>query len=197
MTKYILNSGGLRNSADRGRKFFEEVFAGLEENPKLLICNFGVPREYWEIQYEQSLKYFNDFFGDVDPVLFLAFPEKFEEQVKECDAIYIYGGDDHLLQYWLKKLDLPKIWDGKVVATNSASSHAMAKSFWTCDWRECMHGLGIVPIKFIAHYNSAYGETDPRGPIDWENAKIELENFGDKALPIYALKEGEFVVFEV
>jgi|GEM_PF-2506648 len=41
MTKYILNSGGVRNSADKGRKFFEEVFRGLGKNPRLLICNFA------------------------------------------------------------------------------------------------------------------------------------------------------------
>jgi len=38
---------------------------------------------------------------------------------------------------------------------------------------------------------------DPRGSIDWESAKKELENFGDKSLPIYALEEGEFAIFEV
>lgn len=60
-----------------------------------------------------------------------------------------------------------------------------------------MDGMGILPIKFIAHFNSEYGITDPRGPIDWKIAKIELENFGDRNLPVYALEEGEFEVFEV
>ena len=197
MTKYILNSSGVRNSADKGRKFFEEVFKGLEKNPRLLICNFAQPREDWEVRYADFVQYFEDLFGDVAPVLTLAFPENFEDQIKECDVIYMHGGDDHLVQYWLKKFDFPKIWEGKVVVTNSASSNALAQSFWTCDWRKCMDGLGILPIKFIPHYNSTYGATDPRGPIDWESAKKELENFGDKSLPIYALKEGEFTVFEM
>ena len=197
MTKYILNSGGVRNSADRGLKFFEEVFRGLGKNPRLLICNFAQLREDWETKYAQDLQYFENFFGENKPALILAFPEKFKAQLKACDAVYIHGGDDHLVQHWLRQFDLPKIWEGKVVVTNSASSNALAQSFWTCDWRKCMDGLGILPIKFIPHYKSTYGETDPRGPIDWAEAKKELENFGDKSLPIYALEEGEFAVFEV
>ena len=122
--------------------------------------------------------------SDIEPVFEMAMPDKFEEQLQQNDAIYIHGGDDHLMQYWLKQFDIPKIWDGKVVATNSASSHALSKHFWTCDWRQLMDGLGILPIKFLAHYKSEYGEDDPRGPIDWGTALKELESYGDTSLPI-------------
>jgi hypothetical protein len=100
------------------------------------------------------------------------------------------------VQYWLGKFDLPKIWDGKVIATSSASSHALSKQYWTCDWRKCNEGLGILPIKFLAHFKSEYGTSDPRGPIDWDKARKELEEFGDKSLQIYALEEGDFEIFE-
>jgi hypothetical protein len=126
----------------------------------------------------------------------LALPDDFENQIKNSDAIFIHGGDDHLIQYWFKKFDLPKIWDGKVVATSSASSDAMAQCFWTGDWREIMKGLGILPIKFLAHFESTYGSEDSRGPIDWQKAYKDLEEYGDTTLPIHALKEGEFVVIE-
>jgi len=59
-----------------------------------------------------------------------------------------------------------------------------------------MLGLGILPIRFIAHFNSNYGTSDPRGPIDWNEAYAQLEKYGDITLPIIALEEGEFVVFE-
>jgi hypothetical protein len=60
-----------------------------------------------------------------------------------------------------------------------------------------MDGMGILPIKFIPHYNSAYGSDDPyRGRIDWKQAKNELMHYGDESLPIYAVEEGDFVVFE-
>ena len=59
-----------------------------------------------------------------------------------------------------------------------------------------MDGLGILPIKFLPHYQSDYGKNDSRGPIDWEKGRLELKNYADQSLPVYALKEGEFVVIE-
>jgi len=194
MTKYILNSGGIRNNIEGGKKFFAEAVKDLGNNPKILICLFAYPREHWEKKIEE-IKHNNLYSEEVNPSFSLAIPDIFEEQIKDNDIIYIYGGDDHLLQYWLKKFDIPNIWKDKVIITNSAGSNAMVKYFWTCDWRKCMDGLGILPIKFIPHYQSSFGSDDPRGPINWEQAYKELKGYKED-LPIYALKEGEFVVFE-
>ena len=197
MTKYVLNSGRAMTSADKGRKFFEEVFKGPGNNPRLLICNFAQAREKWEEKFANDVQYFKEVFADIDPILTLAYPDKFEEQIRQSDAIFIHGGDDHLIQYWLRKFDIPKIWETKVVAGSSAGSDVLVKHFWTCDWRQCFDGLGILPIKFIAHYKSEYGINDPRGPVDWEKGHEELEKYGDVNLSIYALEEGVFEVFEI
>ena len=132
----------------------------------------------------------------VTPSFELAMPATFEEQSNQANVIYFHGGDDHLLRYWMNQYDLPKLFKEKVVATNSASSGMLAAHYWTCDWRECAGGLGILPIKFIPHYQSAFGIDDPRGSIDWQKAYEELSAYGDASLPIHALKEGEFEVFE-
>ncbi len=197
-TKYVLNSGGIRNNSELKKKFHRELIEGLRPEPKFLLCNFGQGREYWEDKFEgYSASIAEDMPDDVRPTFELAMPATFSEQSKNADVIYIHGGDDHLMQYWLKQLDVPATWEGKVVATNSGSSDAITKSYWTCDWRECGDGLGILPIKFLPHYLSDFGTDDPRGPIDWEQAKRELEEYGDTSLPVYALKESEFEVFEV
>ncbi len=101
-----------------------------------------------------------------------------------------------MLRFWFDQFDLEKIFEGKVVATSSAGSSILTTFSWTCDWRDCLEGLRILPIKFIPHFNGTYGNNDPRGPIDWENAKKELEEYGDKSLPIHALEEGDFIVIE-
>lgn len=194
MTKYILNSGGIRKNPEGGKRFFAEAVKGLDKNPKILICLFALPREYWEKKIDE-VKQENLYPEDTVPVFELAFPDKFIEQIKNSDVIYIYGGDDYLLQYWFSKFDIPKIWEGKVVATNSASSNLLSKYFWTCDWRKCMDGFGILPIKFFPHYKSSYGDKDPQGPIDWEKSLQKLKDYKEE-LPIYALAEGEFKVFE-
>lgn len=197
MTKYLLNSGGIRNSADKGKKFFNAIIEDLGSKPHILFCFFAVPREDWEEKYEEYVAGFSkQLQKDRKPSFELAFPDEFSQQIKKADAIYIHGGDDHLLQYWLRQFPLPKLWEGKVVATNSASSNALSTHFWTCDWRKCMDGFGILPIKFLAHFDSEYGKDDPRGQIDWQQAKNDLENYGDKSLPVYSLKEGEFISFD-
>ena len=197
MVKYVLNSGGIGNNPELGKKFFAEVVDGLGNSPKVLLCFFAQKREEWEERFSSSSINLKEYMpSGVEPTFELAFPQTFEEQIKNADAVYIPGGDDHLVQYWLRQFDIPQIWDGKVVATNSASSHALSSQFWTCDWRMCMNGLEILPIRFLAHYESEYGAEDPRGPIDWQKAYKELESFGDTSLPIHALREGEFIVIQ-
>jgi peptidase E len=194
MTKYVLNSGGVRNYPEKAKKFFAEIVEGIGNNPRILICAFAQPREDWDRNFKEDIEGRFKFFPEgLNPTFELAFPETFEEQVKNADVVFIHGGDDHLLQYWLRKFDLPRIWSGKVISTSSASSNAMCKYFWTCDWRTCMDGLGILPLKFLPHYQSAYGDDDSRGPINWEQGLEELKKY-KKELPIYALKEGEYVV---
>ncbi len=132
----------------------------------------------------------------VEPEFVLAIPDNFDQQCTKTDVIYFHGGDDYLLQYWMRKFDLSKIFEDKIVATNSGSSDMLSKYYWTCDWRECQEGFGVLPIKFIPHYDSSFGSDDPRGPVDWNKAMEELKDFGEPDLPIYALHEGDYIVFE-
>ena len=97
----------------------------------------------------------------------------------------------------MRQYDTTKLFKDKVVATNSASSDMLATHYWTCDWRQCGDGFGILPIKFIPHYKSDFGDDDPRGPIDWDRAYKELRSYKDKGLPIVALEEGEYKVYRV
>lgn len=197
MTKYVLQSGGMKNAPEKARQYFAELVKGLGDNPKILVCFFAQPREVWEEKFPSYKKSFNDLMPDgVRPTYEMAMPDTFEAQVTQSDAIYCHGGDDHLAQYWFRKVGVPEVWDGKVVGTNSATTNALAINYWTYDWRELGDGLGVLPIKTIVHYESEYGDVDPRGPIDWEIAKQQLENYGDTSLPIHALHEGGFIVIE-
>lgn len=197
MTKYVVQSGGIGNQPELKKKFHQELIKGLGATPNFLLSNFAQGREYWESKfqgYSDSIK--EDMPEAVNPTFTLAMPNDFIEQCKQSDIIYFHGGDDNLLQYWMRQFDIPSLFSNKVVATNSASSNMLATHYWTCDWRQCGDGLGILPIKFIPHYRSSFGANDPRGPIDWDKAMQELSTYGDRSLPIYALKEGEYKIFE-
>lgn len=194
MTKYVLNSGGMKRVGDNGKAFFEELLKGTSYN-KILLCLFAQKRGHWEPKLEEFEVYFKELF-DYKIELELAFPKTLEKQLKDHEVIYIHGGDDAMLKYWMQGYDLAKLFDNKKVGTNSASSDMLSKYYWTCDWRELQEGFGILPIKFLPHYRSEYGNEDPRGPIDWEGAYEDLRNYKDKNLPIHALEEGEFIVIE-
>jgi hypothetical protein len=197
MTKYVLNSGGIKNAPELKKQFHQELVKGLGNTPKFLLCNFAQGREYWEVKFAgYSNSVIEDMPDGIKPTFELAMPDTFVEQCKRADVIYFHGGDDHLLQFWMKQYDLAKLFKDKVVATNSASSDMLATHHWTCDWRSCADGLGILPIKFIPHYKSSFGDTDPRGPIDWQKSYDDLAAYGDTSLPIHALKEGEYIVIE-
>lgn len=197
MTKYILNSGGAKKYPKKEKAFIDEMLSGFDGEIRILYCFFAQPREKWETKFETYSERFASLTDKRDDLFFdLAFPATFKRQVELNDIIVILGGDDYLLQFWLSKFNLENIFKGKIVATSSAGSQALTSSFWACDWRDCLDGLGILPIKFISHFGSDYGKDDPRGKIDWENAKKELEEYGDKSLPIHTLEEGEFIVIE-
>lgn len=192
MTKYVLNSGGLRNNAELKKKFHNEIFNDLRGEVKILQCIFAQGREYWETKalgYQQSI--IDDLPDTINPIFELAMPDKFEQQCKNADIIYFNGGDDHLIQYWMSRYNTKLLFKNKIVATNSASSDMLVSSFWTGDWRECMDGLGILPIKFIAHYKSTFDNT--ANLIDWDKAYRDLALYGDKSQEIYALEEGNFI----
>lgn len=59
--------------------------------------------------------------------------------------------------------------------------------------QEIIKGLGNNP-KFLLCNFAQNGNDDPRGPINWEAARKELQELGDASLPVHALKEGEYLV---
>lgn len=198
MIKYVVQSGGIRNQPELKKQFHQELAAGFGNTPKFLLCNFAQGREYWEqkfLGYSDSIR--QDMPDGVEPSFVLAMPDQLIEQCQQADVIYFHGGDDHLIQYWMRQYDISNLFKDKVVATNSAGSNMLSTHYWTCDWRKCGDGLGILPIKFIPHFKSQFGADDPRGPINWDKAKHDLMLYGDAGLPLYALQEGEYRIFEV
>ncbi|HEV2402636.1 MAG TPA: hypothetical protein VGS08_00355 [Candidatus Saccharimonadales bacterium] len=199
MTEYVLNSGGLKNQPALARKFVREVVAGLGSDVKVLLCFFAEPElETWQPRFETMSRLLQEWAtaGVTFHCSLAADPDAFEEQVKANDVIYLHGGITAHAVRMFSRYDLAGVFDGKVVASNSAATHMLSESFWSGDERKLGHGLNVVPIRTIAHYQSNFGDDDPRGPIDWQQAYDELKAYGDTSLPVYALKEGEFVVRE-
>ena len=192
-----MNSGGLKSKPIPAKAYFAELLDGLGDTPKLLWCFFATLPDDCDVRFKKYVELFESYMPDgVHPIHENAKIKTFEEQIKQSDAVYIHGGSIAPLHDILGKYDISELFGGKSVGTNSASSMVLAEYAWSCDEREPMDGLGHFPFKFLAHFKSDYGSDDKRGPIDWEIAQRELQEYGDSSLPMHALEEGKFLVIE-
>ncbi len=182
----------MKAALDGGADFCQELVRGFDEPVKILECLFARPREIWKKVFDDAKIFYAEHLGDKKFILELADKNKFSEQVKWADAIYLRGGDNEsdLIDLLKKNQDWQKELDGKTLAGSSAGADAMSKYFYDLDNLKLNEGLGILPIKVLVHYQSDYNSPN----IDWEKAYEELKNYKED-LPIVTLREGEFKVF--
>ncbi len=193
MTKYILVGGYVHKASDEGQAFCEELVKGININPvKILDCMFARNREDWEEGLKKDKEFFGKFISDFN--LELANPETFTEQVRNSDIIYLKGGHTRkIMEVLSNNLDWIKELDGKVLAGTSAGGDVIAKYYAVLSTKRVGDGLGLLPIKFIPHWNSDYSD-DECGNIGWQDELDKLKAYKEE-LPVYTLGEGEFKVF--
>jgi hypothetical protein len=198
MTKYILAGGADRKFKGYGENLATEIFKAVNQPIHFLSCFFAEPREEWESKFADRLDWFRQNFGK-NGRYELAFPDRFIDQLKASNVVYIHGGDDDLLTYRLSQFkDLERLFEGKVVVGSSAGADWLSSNFWTCDWREVRRGSGLTGLNIIPHFESEeYGMSDPRGPINWKQANTELQTTIGAGKAVTLLREGEFIVVEL
>ncbi len=191
MTKFILVGGYPRKALDAGKAFAEELVKGFGESVKVLECLFARPRDDWEEAFAEDKEFFTTILPNNTLEFQIALPEKFREQVKWADAVYIRGGasESILLELqnqsegWVEELS------GKTLAGSSAGAHAISKYYYGLDDLKIGEGLGLLPLKVIVHYRSDYNAPN----IDWDKAEQELKNHKED-LEVIKLPEGGFEV---
>ena len=196
MTKFILSSGGIKKTPNF-KKFVGDIFDGSGSSPKVLLCFFAEPREYWEdkfVLFSELLK--ENVEQGVFPKFTLASQENFEQEVADSGIIYFYGGDFELLKYRLGQYDLQKLLQNKTVAGSSSGFVIFVKTFFDSDCRKVNYGLGFIPIKTLPHFGEVI--SDPvRGELDWQKAEEELKKAEPTDLEISKIQAGEYQIFEV
>ena len=191
-TKYILIGGYVTKAQDGGKAFCEELIDGFKEPIKILDCTFARPIEDWEATFEKDKVFFSRNLPERKLELVLAKPDKFIEQVKWADSIYIRGGENKPLFNELRKhKDWEKELNNKTLAGTSAGAHAISKYYYGLDGRDVIkEGLGLLPVNVVVHYRSDYNAPN----IDWDRADVVIEDY-EEDLEVIKLREGEFKVF--
>ena len=192
MTKYVLVGGYPRKAVDGGKAFFNELIKGFNNKPvKILDCLFARPTETWNHVFNEDKDFFLKYLSEGSFEIHLADVDKFTEQVKWADAIFIKGGNtEELLKLLTKNDEWLNYLNNKTLAGTSAGAEVIAKYYYNLETLKFSDGLGLLPIKVLVHWNSDYNAPN----IDWNKSLQGLKDYKDKELPVYLLAEGEFKV---
>lgn len=193
-TKYILAGGLDRANPDYWENLGKEV--SVKKPIKVLSCFFSQPKHKWKKGLTKFKPFFARAFGD-DVLIDLASAEDFLNQIDDCDVLYLHGGSSHRLKSVLDHFNnLEEHFKNKVVIGSSAGANYLATNGWSPGLRQVMEGSGIVPLNVLVHFGSTFEDESVLGPINWDKAYKQLEDYVGKDHKITKLLEGEFVVYE-
>lgn len=190
MTKYILHGGETGRKSDDNKKFFAEITRHLSDSDKILCVNFARPKDDWEELFEADQVSFAGKNGEKSQSLVLASDKTsaFVEQLKKAKAIYLRGGNTHILKEYLDKVDdLESLFEDKIVAGSSAGALVLSRYFYENDDEDnpFNEGLGILPFKTFCHYS------------DEKSDKLEeLKKYGEDTESVLTIKEEKFFIIE-
>lgn len=158
MTKYILHGGETGIPNEHNKAFYQEWVKDFDNDvvPTILLVYFSRPKEEWDKFEKQDKERFTQYTNNRLANFLVADIDmnKFKEQVKKADVIYVRGGTYEPLRNALAPIKdkLLGMLDNKVYAGSSAGVMILsdfAKSNDT-DW---MKGFELLPINSFVHYS--------------------------------------------
>lgn len=151
-TKFILSGGYASRPNKENDKFFREILTTGKNKLNILLVYFAKPTEEYERMAGEDQFQFNKNKGGKELSFEIANENEFPAQVKRTDIVYIHGGKTLKLLEALKKyLDLCELFDGKIIAGESAGAYVLSVCFYSKTEGGCFRGLGFVPVKTICH----------------------------------------------
>ena len=183
MTKFVLHGGFDKNIKYIEDEFFQQSFKDAPQNVKIFLVFFAESEEYLQLRIEQCKGQFNNNKGSKNLEFKMATEENFLEGCAWADVIFLSGGRTANLLESLKKFqNLNKIFEGKIIAGDSAGVNALGHSFYNRKTKEIKEGLGILPFKIIVHYSDDMG--NPLSEIEPNLGMMFLKEYETKVFSI-------------
>jgi len=158
MTKYVLHGGFDKNKEYIKDEFFKEALKDTPENVKILLVFYAEFEEYLELRIKQCKEQFDKNKGSKNLGFRMASEENFLEDCAWADVIFLSGGRTVKIIHKLKQFqNLEKVFEGKIIAGDSAGANVLVKLFYSRKSKEISEGLGILPLKIIVHYTEDMG----------------------------------------
>ena len=191
MSRFIL-IGGCQEKADL-KAISKAIFTGNKSPLNFLVCLFARNKNLWDWNslFDENKAFFTALLPEQKISFVLANESDFTAQVETADVIYFSGGDSIPLYSALARIGnewVAKLKNKTIIGT-SAGTDLLSKYNYDFQQYALDEGMGIVPVKTIVHY----GERDGYYlNTDWESISALLKNYKED-LPLYRLREGEFV----
>lgn len=151
-TKYILHGGFTPGELQVNNAFFKEILKDATNTPKILLEYFAKEVDRVEKNRDEDIEQFNNNSDHRTLVFETASDQDFVEQVKKADIVYLHGGHSGRLLEALKKYPgLKQLFEGKIIAGDSAGANVLAECFYSMKIG-ITEGLGLLPIKLICHF---------------------------------------------
>lgn len=175
-TKFILHGGGAQKKNAENDAFFKEILMNTANNVKVLLVHFASGKEKSGVNKEKDEAQFERNKGNKNISFEIADEDKFALQVKEADVIYFGGGTTPNLMKALQKFNnLKKIFEGKVVAGESAGANSLSRYCYSQSGGGVLSGMGLVAVKTICHYVGEHKEV--LEAIDDDGEVLLLSNY--------------------
>lgn len=151
-TKFILHGGFTWGAKQENDAFLKEILRTTPNKVKVLLVYFAKELDRIAKNQEEDIKQFTKNKGDKTLSFEVATEKSFPEQVGGSDVIYLHGGHSGMLLDALKKYpNLKQLFDGKIIAGDSAGANVVCSAFYSMKIG-VEEGLGLLPIKIIPHY---------------------------------------------
>ena len=178
-TKYILHGGNAQDINTKNERFFREIINGSSSSVNILLVQFAAIAEKHEVYKDRHMAQFHRVQSKKELQFEVAQKEKFVEQLKWADVVYLCGssggGATERLLGVLKQFDnLKHMFDGKIVAGESAGANCLAVHCYSKS-SGILSCLGLVPVDLIVHYQE--GDEEALQGINGGNKCLYLKNY--------------------
>jgi len=176
-TKFILHGGFAKGKTDEDNsKFYAEILKDAPEKAKIFLVCFAKDDDRIPDAITRVMAELNKNKWQKEITFEIANKESFLEQIKSSDVIYFHGGKTLKLLEALKEFpDFRNLFDGKIVAGESAGANVWGRYFYSPSADSIGEGLGYLPIKIIPHYIEQYeGKLDGVGK---DLAELDLSEY--------------------
>jgi len=178
-TKYILHGGSAQKINSQNDDFFKEILKNTPNSIKILLVHFASDSAMDDTNHKADSNQFIRVCGSKKLIFKEASEFKFVNQAKWAEVIYFGGGETSKLLAVLKKFsNLKKLFEGKIIAGESAGANSLSAYCYSQSSRGILKGLALLPTKTICHYEDKYKESFGKN----------YKNLETLFLPIYQFK---------